>query len=102
MSGHNRQRNVGAVAEQPNVVAGFPQKSSARSREMAPSSRERILDSAATLFASRGYDGVSTRELARSARVNLSAIGYHFGGKDKLYREVLTGSSPIRNRSFGQ
>ncbi len=52
-------------------------------------SRDRIIRAAGRLFAARGYEGVSTRALATAASVNLSAIAYHFGGKDKLYREVL-------------
>jgi len=35
--------------------------------------RDRLLEAAGKLFAERGYAGVSTREVARSARVNLSA-----------------------------
>ncbi|MCH9020032.1 MAG: CerR family C-terminal domain-containing protein [Proteobacteria bacterium] len=52
-------------------------------------SRARILEAAGKLFADQGYDAVSTRALAKAARVNLSAIGYHFGGKAGLYQEVL-------------
>ena len=51
--------------------------------------RERLLQAAGKLFAERGYAGVSTREVARSAQVNLSAINYHFGGKRSLYRSVI-------------
>lgn len=48
-----------------------------------------MLEVAGKLFASRGFNGVSTRELTRAARVNLSSITYHFGGKKGLYHEVL-------------
>ncbi len=41
------------------------------------------------LFGARGYDGVTTRELAHRARTNISSIKYHFGGKEALYRAVL-------------
>ncbi|MCG8692946.1 MAG: TetR family transcriptional regulator, partial [Minwuiales bacterium] len=51
--------------------------------------RERLLDAAVGLFAERGFDGVSTRELVSRAKVNLSAITYHFGGKEALYRAVF-------------
>ena len=51
--------------------------------------RDRLLEAAGKLFAERGYAGVSTREVARSARVNLSAINYHFGSKRELYRSVI-------------
>ncbi len=51
--------------------------------------RERLLHTAGVLFAERGKDAVSTRELTKAAGVNLSAIAYYFGGKDGLYRELI-------------
>jgi AcrR family transcriptional regulator len=51
--------------------------------------RERILKTAARLFAERGYEAISIRTLAAKARVNQAAINYHFKTKDGLYREVL-------------
>ncbi len=36
------------------------------------------------LFGRRGFDAVSTRELAAAARANVAAIAYHFGSKDGL------------------
>jgi len=51
--------------------------------------RDRLLKAATQLFADKGLDGVSTRELAAEAGVNLSAITYHFGGKEKLYKAAL-------------
>ena len=51
--------------------------------------RERILKTAARLFAEHGYEATSIRTLAAKARVNQAAINYHFRTKDGLYREVL-------------
>ena len=51
--------------------------------------RERILNAAERLFADRGYEETSIRAIVAKARVNQAAINYHFGGKDRLYREVL-------------
>ena len=53
----------------------------------------RISESASRLFAERGKDGVSVRDICAAAAVNLAAIGYHFGGKDELYLEVLRDSA---------
>ena len=50
--------------------------------------RERILKTAERLFAKRGFDGVSVRELAGSANVNIASIGYHFHSKEGLLAEV--------------
>lgn len=60
-----------------------------RGRPGGGDSRARILASAGRLFAARGYNGVSMRELAKAARVNLGAVNYHFGGKRELYRETI-------------
>jgi len=52
--------------------------------------RENIIASAVPLFAAKGLNGVSVRDLARAAGVNLSMISYYFGGKEGLYAAVLT------------
>ena len=38
------------------------------------------------LFGRYGFDGTSTREIARAAGVNIAGIAYHFGGKAGLHR----------------
>src|SRR5262245_14458380 len=50
--------------------------------------RDRILRTAERLFAERGFNGVSVRELAAAAQVNIASIGYHFGSKEGLLSEV--------------
>ena len=49
--------------------------------------KQRLLDAAEVLFAEKGFDGVSIRELAAAADVNVAAVNYHFQGKQNLYRE---------------
>ena len=51
--------------------------------------RTRLLDAAAPLFARDGFDGVSIRDIAAAADVNVAGVNYHFQGKENLYREVL-------------
>ncbi|UCG13469.1 MAG: CerR family C-terminal domain-containing protein [Deltaproteobacteria bacterium] len=51
--------------------------------------KERILDTAEALFAQKGFQAVSIREITRAARCNLAAVNYHFGNKEKLYLEVF-------------
>jgi len=42
------------------------------------------------LFAMRGIDGVTVREIATAAgQKNHSAVGYHFGSKEALVREII-------------
>lgn len=47
--------------------------------------REEILAAATRLFAARGFDGASTREIARDAGAKQSLLFYHFGNKADLY-----------------
>jgi AcrR family transcriptional regulator len=54
-----------------------------------PQTRQRILDVAERLFARRGLDAVSVRDITRAARANLGAINYHFGTKRKLILAVF-------------
>ncbi|MBW1802314.1 MAG: TetR/AcrR family transcriptional regulator [Deltaproteobacteria bacterium] len=51
--------------------------------------KNRLLEKAETLFAQRGYHGVSIREITASARCNMGAVNYHFGSKKNLYMEVF-------------
>ena len=51
--------------------------------------RDKLLEAATLLFSEQGLDSVSTRQLAKSAGVNLSAITYHFGGKEQLYEAAI-------------
>lgn len=51
--------------------------------------KDRILDEAEALFALRGYDAVSVREITGAASCNLAAVNYHFGNKQNLYLEVF-------------
>jgi AcrR family transcriptional regulator len=53
------------------------------------SARDKLLNAAIDLFGSRGFDGVSTREIAARAGVNIAGIAYQFGGKDELYRACI-------------
>jgi AcrR family transcriptional regulator len=50
----------------------------------------RLVRAAEDLFAARGIDAVSLREINRTAGAkNASALQYHFGGRDGLLRAVL-------------
>ena len=47
--------------------------------------KAKILAAAKELFAQKGFDGTSTREIVNAAGVNISLISYHFGGKENLF-----------------
>ena len=54
----------------------------------AAETRDLILDTAETLFADRGFHGVSIREIADAAGVRQSLVHYHFTDKQTLYGAV--------------
>jgi AcrR family transcriptional regulator len=51
--------------------------------------RERILEAASNLFAVRGFEGTTLREITEAAQVNLAAVNYHFRSKDELAASVV-------------
>lgn len=56
--------------------------------------RELILREALLVFAEKGFDGATTRDIASAARVNHGLIPYYFGTKLKLWQEAV-------DRAFG-
>jgi AcrR family transcriptional regulator len=44
-----------------------------------------LLDTAIDQFGRLGFEGASTREIARASNTAMSSITYHFGGKEGLY-----------------
>ena len=61
-----------------------------RSAMTSPDTQLRILDTAERLFAERGFAETSLRMLTREANVNLAAVHYHFGSKERLFVEVVS------------
>ena len=57
--------------------------------ETAVATYDRILDIAEGLFASHGIQGTSIRQITELANVNVAAVNYHFGTKDKLVDAVI-------------
>jgi AcrR family transcriptional regulator len=51
--------------------------------------RQRILDTAERLFAEKGFEGVSVREITGKAGCNVASINYYFGSKKGLYLAVF-------------
>lgn len=60
-------------------------------KKAAPSEKTKdlILEEAKKHFAEKGYEGASVRHICDAAGANVSAIKYHFGGKEGLYRECF-------------
>ena len=56
----------------------------------AEATKARILVVARRHFAERGFDAANTRDIANEAEASHAMIRYHFGTKDKLWREAVT------------
>ncbi len=51
--------------------------------------KDHIIDNAIELFAERGFEGTSIRELAAKAEVNVAMVNYYFGSKEKLFEAMV-------------
>src|SRR5262245_28830830 len=60
-----------------------------RKTPKAQNAENSLMDAAEALFAERDFDSVSTRDIAKRAKVNLALVYYYFGTKEKLFRQVL-------------
>jgi len=58
-------------------------------RVAAQDRKQQILDVASSLFARKGFQGTTTREIAERARVNEAILFRHFPSKDGLYWAVI-------------
>lgn len=52
-------------------------------------SKLKIQRAAKRLFALKGYNGTSTRDIVKEANVNISLIAYYFGGKEGLFQSLF-------------
>ena len=57
--------------------------------ELGGDARSRILAAAEELFAEKGWEHTSMRELTAAAGVNIAAVNYHFRSKDRLVEELF-------------
>jgi AcrR family transcriptional regulator len=77
------------------AAASKDRPTSSRRRISGGERRESILALTSRAFAERGYDGVRTAELAKSAGVSEALIYQHFRTKAELYRAAVDRSADI-------
>jgi AcrR family transcriptional regulator len=51
--------------------------------------KDALLAAAIEVFADKGFDSATVRDICGRANANVAAVNYHFGGKDALYAAVL-------------
>jgi AcrR family transcriptional regulator len=57
--------------------------------EQAAATRQRLIDTARSLFASQGYQATSTEQIVATAAVTRGALYHHFDGKTALFGAVF-------------
>src|SRR5262245_49466633 len=51
--------------------------------------RERIVEAAGEIFAEKGFDATTVRDICQRAEANIAAVNYYFGDKQRLYVEAV-------------
>ena len=58
-----------------------------------------ILEVAEILFAEKGFDGTSIRNIARVAKINIAMVSYYFGSKERLLESLIVyRTSDLKNQ----
>jgi AcrR family transcriptional regulator len=51
--------------------------------------RDRIIEAAGEIFAEKGFDATTVRDICQQAEANVAAVNYYFGDKQRLYVEAV-------------
>ena len=58
--------------------------------------RTRLLNAAGPVFADKGFQGATVRDICEAAEVNIASVNYHFGDKQRLYIETVKRAHQLR------
>lgn len=61
-----------------------------------------MLEVAERLFAEKGFEAVSIRELAKEAGVNVAMVSYYFGSKEKLFEALIAEKFPQTRKQLSE
>ncbi len=84
------------------LMKGYSEPGRVESPTFGASSRDRILQAAKSLFATKGYENTSTVAISRAAGSSESQLMKHFGSKEGLLEAIFDESWQRINRSVRQ
>ncbi len=64
--------------------------------DVADDTRTRILNAAGPVFAEKGFQAATVRDICQAASVNLASVNYYFGDKERLYIESVKRARQMR------
>lgn len=79
-----------------------PPKRRRGKQERAEITKAKLLQTGREMFSSRGFDGVSVRELEAAAGVQRNLLSYHFGDKDRFWKAVADDIYGLMKSEFQQ
>jgi len=77
------------IEDHPTIMTGDQAEPSERVRE--------ILETGARIFAEKGYDGTSMRDISKACGISKALLYHHFESKDNLYARIAFNSSQHLN-----
>lgn len=60
------------------------------------------MEAAVRLFAQKGFEGTSIRDLATEANVNVAMVNYYFGSKEKLFAALIESKGTYMRSRIGE
>ena len=65
------------------------------------STKEKILETALTLFAANGYDGTSVEQIAQNVGIKAPSLYKHFKGKEDILNSLIDVAEARYEKNFG-
>ncbi len=62
----------------------------------ADETRNRLLETAGPIFAAKGFQAATVRDICNAAQMNVASVNYYFGDKERLYIETVKRASQMR------